>query len=114
MKLSQTQQRLISAARLRGGTTTVEGFLGRGSGGGRISGGWREFNAAQGLVRLGLAERIAYDRSMQMMGNGYNVWNSILRIKLTSAAPEPTIGANDLCAKCSKPFSLHDNGRCVS
>lgn len=84
MKLNKTQTALIEAARKRNSDTiTVERFHGHGCEGGRVSGGNREMSAALKLESMGLAERVAYNRSAQMMGNGYTVWNSILRLRLT-------------------------------
>lgn len=82
-KLTKTQQALIDQAKRRNSDIIcVERFSGQGCEGGRVTGGNREMNAALKLERDGLAERVDYSRSAQMMGNGYTVWNSILKLKL--------------------------------
>lgn len=84
MRLNKTQTELLALAKLKG-RLHVEYYYGQGQQGGRLSGGLRQVNAAQGLARLGLLERTKVDRST-LTNRGYSVFIVGMIFRPTEAA----------------------------
>ena len=83
MKLTKTQTLLVQEAAANPFRRMVaESYCGTGADGGRVRGGDRRANAARGLVKDGLAERISCDQSrLYRNGNCVHVYSSLYKVK---------------------------------
>lgn len=87
MALNKSQTVIMDRAKARPDLhVSAEMFGGRGPGGGRISGGVREYNAKLNLISKGLLAKVATSRETSCPGNGYTIHHYIIRAKLAVVA----------------------------
>jgi hypothetical protein len=78
--LTKTQSLILARAE-KTGFVSVEMFGGRGSEGGKISGGVREYRALSTLIHMGFLDLVNTQRETSNPGNGYTIHHYILRAK---------------------------------
>lgn len=82
-RLGKTAQQLLQRLRDRG-HVTVSWYYGQGPDGGRLNYGAREVNAANALIRAGLARRVRVDKTA-FPKNGYTAWTTDILIELVAS-----------------------------
>jgi hypothetical protein len=85
MRLTKTELELLELAASRGGFAAITTLYGRGSRGGRVSGGIRERNALFKLVDLGLV-KITERAAWQDYNRGYGQGGNIITFQLCGVA----------------------------
>lgn len=79
-QLTKTQALILARAE-KTGLVVAEMFGGRGSHGGKISGGLREYRALSSLIHMGVLDLHSTQRETSNPGNGYTIHHYILRAK---------------------------------
>lgn len=80
--LPKTQRALLERAeKSTSGIVVAEMFGGRGSQGGKISGGVREYRALSALIHMGVLDLHSTQRETSHPGNGCTIHHYILRAK---------------------------------
>lgn len=88
-KLTKTQQKLIDAAKARGGRHSIESCGGKGPEGGRVSFGARDRDALFKLVEMKLVE-ITHRSSSTDCNRGYSTYSTVFAFRLID---QPSTGA---------------------